>query len=102
MCIVTEIVVMKTAGYIPRDEFITIVDGLENNFHSKQSGFIDTELLYNDKTDEWMIIQHWASMDELKAASKRMFQDAAAEPFVKSLNPESVNMTILPQLKQWK
>jgi len=41
-------------------------------------------------------------MDDLKSASEKMFQDAIAEPFVKSLNPESVKMTMLPQLKMWK
>jgi len=102
MCTATEIVIMKTMEGISKDKFIIIVDGLEKNFHSKQSGFIDTELLHNDETGEWIMVQHWASMDDLKSASEKMFQDAIAEPFVKSLNPESVKMTMLPQLKMWK
>jgi len=99
---VTEIVTMKLAGNFTKDEFISIVDGLENDFHSKQPGFIDTELLYDEKNDLWIMIQHWESMEQLKAASKKIFTDNAAELFVKSIDPQNVKMTIAPQLRTWK
>lgn len=102
MCITTELVTLKLAQNIQREEFIAIVDGLEKNFHSKQPGFIDTELLYNDKNDEWIMIQHWASAEELNVASKKIFQDSAAETFVKSVDPKNIKMTILPQIQMWK
>jgi len=73
MQIITEIVTMKTVEGIGKDDFIRIVDGLEKDFHSKQQGFIDSELLYNDKTNEWVIIQHWDSLENLQSASKKMF-----------------------------
>lgn len=47
---ITEIVTMKTIEDISREEFLAIVDGLEKNFHSKQDGFVDTELLEDKKT----------------------------------------------------
>lgn len=101
MSIATEIVIMKTTADVTKDAFISIIDGLEKNFHSKQPGFIDTELLYNDKADEWIIIQHWDSLDHLKASSKKMFDTPATEPFVKSLIQKSVKMIMLPQLGRW-
>lgn len=102
MCIVTEIVTMELEGNITKDTFISIVDGLEKDFHSKQPGFIDTELLYDEANNLWLMIQHWESKDELKAASAKMFKDSAAESFVKSLNPKSVKMTITSQVKIWR
>nr|WP_315022412.1 antibiotic biosynthesis monooxygenase [uncultured Aminipila sp.] len=101
MCIATEIVTMKSVSNITKDEFISIVDGLEKDFHSKQLGFIDTELLYDEQNNLWVMIQHWESREQLKAASQKMFKDSAAEFFVKSLHPESVKMTIAPQIKTW-
>jgi quinol monooxygenase YgiN len=98
---ITEIVKMKTVEGVGKDEFISIVDGLEKNFHSRQPGFIDTELLYNEEEEEWCMIQHWDSKDDLKAASGKIFKDPAAEAFVKSLNSQSVKMLILPQIKTW-
>lgn len=101
MSVTTEIVMLKTVESVTKDGFINIVDGLEKNFHSKQSGFVDTELLYNDKTDEWIMIQHWDSLDNLKAASKKMFDTPATEQFVNSSDPKSVKMIMLPQLGAW-
>ena len=48
MSITTEIVTMKTLQEVTKYSFISIVDALEKDYHSKQQGFIDTELLYND------------------------------------------------------
>lgn len=102
MCITTELVILKSADGITKKEFISIADGLEKNFHSKQPGFIDTELLYDEENNLWIMIQHWESLEQLKIASEKMFKDRAAEAFVKSLDPESVKMTIAPQIKLWK
>lgn len=99
--IITEIVRMKTVEGITKDEFIETVDGLERNFHSRQKGFIDTELLYHNEENEWYIIQHWNSKDDLKEASKKIFIDKDAEDFVKSLDKQSVKMLILPQIATW-
>ena len=99
--IITEIVRMKIVEGITKDEFIEIVDGLERNFHTRQKGFIDTELLYHDEENDWYMIQHWNSKDDLKEASKKIFTDKDAENFVKSLNKQSVKMLILPQIATW-
>lgn len=99
---VTEIVTMKTIANTSMDDFIGIVDDLERNFHAKLSGYIDSELLYNEKEDEWIMIQHWMTREQLKVASQRMFQDAESALFVSTLDPKTVNMKILPQLRTWK
>lgn len=98
---ITEIVKMKLVEGITRDEFVEIVDGLEKNFHSKQKGFMNTELLYHEEENEWYMVQHWTSKDELKEASKKIFSDKTAEAFVKSLEKQSVKMLVLPQIKVW-
>ena len=101
MSIATEIVTMKTVEGVDRETFKCIVDELEKTFHSQQPGFIDTELLYNDKADEWVMIQHWDSFNSMQAASKKMFGNPITEPFVKSIDPKSVKMLMLPQLGKW-
>jgi heme-degrading monooxygenase HmoA len=99
--IITEIVTFEKIGNIEKEDFISIVDRLEKEFHSKQPGFIDSELLYDEKDNLWFIIQHWETAEQLNASSKKMFTDGTAEAFVKSLNPKTVKMTILQQLKVW-
>ena len=101
MSIATEIVTMKTVEDVDSAVFQSLVNDLEINFHSKQPGFIDTELLYNDKANEWIMVQHWDSLDNMRAASKRMFDNPVTEPFVKSIDPKNVKMLVLPQLGKW-
>ena len=101
MSITTEIVTMKTVENVMKDDFILIVDRLEKTFHSKLTGFIDSELLYNEKTEEWIMIQHWDSLDNLQSASKKMFNNPITEQFVKSLDPKNVKMLMLPRLGFW-
>ncbi|MCL1963723.1 MAG: hypothetical protein FWF69_01500 [Firmicutes bacterium] len=66
--------------------------------YKRKSRIIPVEIQYHI----WIMVQHWESMEQLKAASDKMFKDSAAEPFVKSLNPESVKITIAPQIQMWK
>lgn len=54
---------------------------------------MDTELLYNEESEEWCMIQHWAS--------KEIFIDPTAEAFVRYLNKHSVKMLVFPQLCTW-
>jgi len=101
MSIATEIVTLKTIFGVTKDRFIEIVDGVEENFHSKLPGFIDTELLYDDKADEWIMIQHWDSLDSMRSASPKMFNNPDTELFVQSLDPKSVKKLMLLQLGVW-
>ena len=102
MNIMTEIVTFQTIENVTKEEFISIVDGLEKKFHSLQLGFIDTELLYNDATKEWTMIQHWDNRQNMQAASKKMFDNPITETFIYALNPKSVKILTLPQLGTWK
>lgn len=102
MHVCTELITFKTIHNIKRDEVISIVDSLEKNFHSKQVGFIDTELLYDEKNNNWIMIQHWESEESLKIASEKIFTDIHAQAFVKSIIPETVDIIISPQIQKWK
>ena len=101
MSIATEVVMMRTGPNITDDMFVNIVEVLEREFHTKQTGFINTELLHDDESESWIMIQHWDSIEHLKAASEKMFQDEKATVFVKALDPASVKMSIAPQIKVW-
>ncbi|EQF23786.1 antibiotic biosynthesis monooxygenase family protein [Clostridioides difficile CD160] len=102
MKIITEIVEFSVEENLSKDEFIEIVNDLEMKFHSIQPGFIDTELLYDEKSQKWIMIQHWDSMEDLKNSSSKMFKDSSTEKFRKALKSQTVKMNIMPQLKSWK
>lgn len=102
MKIITEIVKFSVEENLSKGEFIEIVDDLEMKFHSIQPGFIDTELLYDEKSQRWIMIQHWDSMEDLKNSSSKMFKESSTEKFRKALKSQTVKMNIMPQIKSWK
>lgn len=99
---ITEIVTMATAQGIERDAFIRIVDDLELNFHAKQPGYIDTELLYDEKTAEWIMIQHWNTLDNMMNASKQMFKDSCTEEFRNAIDPKTIKLRNCQQIQTWQ
>ena len=101
MSMITEIVNMKTIDGVPKEEFIEIIDELETNFHFKQPGYIDSEILYDENQDMWIMIMHWSSIDALKSASSNMFKDSATEKFRAALDPKAVNISVFPTLRSW-
>lgn len=102
MKIITEIVEFNVEEHLSKDEFVEIVNDLEINFHSVQLGFIDTELLYDEKNQKWIMIQHWDSIENLKSASSKMFKNTSNEKFRNVLKSQTVKMNIMAQIKSWK
>ncbi len=92
---------MKLIPNIMEEDFIAIVDNLEKHYHSKQPGFIDSELLYDERSNLWIMVQHWETEEQLRASSKKIFKDSVAKVFVKSLDPGNVKMIIGGQIKCW-
>ncbi|HOU83699.1 MAG TPA: antibiotic biosynthesis monooxygenase [Spirochaetota bacterium] len=100
--IFTEIVEFVISANISQSEFIDVVNLLENEFHSKMKGFRDTELLKGKKDNEWIMIQHWDSFDDCKAAVHAMMKSETTEKFREAIIPQSVKMTILERCGYWK
>ncbi|SES99197.1 hypothetical protein SAMN05660297_01121 [Natronincola peptidivorans] len=98
--IATEIVEFKFNPNLSDEECIGIVDELEVNFHSKQKGFIDTELA-KGKDGKWTMIQHWATMEDVKVVVKLMMQEPTTEAFRKAIDPTTVKMQLLEQIHTW-
>lgn len=99
MC--TEIAKFQVVSEITDKEFIKIVEELEEKFHSAQKGFIDTELVKANEPCQWMMIQHWESIEESKEASKMMMKTPITEAFRQALDPRTVKITYLTCVKRW-
>ena len=44
---------------------------LQNDFHSKQKGFVDTELIRGRDERTFLMIQHWETMSDCKNVVKK-------------------------------
>lgn len=99
--ICTEIAEFEVNPGISDENFIGIVEDLEQNFHSNQSGFIDSELVKGKEHSQWLIIQHWDSKEHAKAASQKMMRDPITANFRESLDAKSVSIRYLNTIKTW-
>ncbi len=100
MC--TEIAEFQALAGISDENFIGIVETLEEDFHSRQAGFIDSELVRGDESSQWIILQHWDSAEQAKEASKKMMKDPITENFRKSLDPKTVKIRYLEHIQNWE
>ncbi len=98
---VTEIVSFEIDSSVSDEKFIKIVDIVEKDFHMKQPGYIDSELV-KDRRNSWVMIMHWKSIQSVKDASKLLMKNKITEDFRQAIIPSSVKMNYLEQKKGWK
>lgn len=99
--IVTEIVEFKILEGLEKNQFLKIVNFLEENFHSKQKGFIDSELMQGREDRSYIMIQHWETMKYCKAVAPKMMKEPLTEEFRSSIDPKSVKMVFSEQIRNW-
>lgn len=98
---ITELVKMKTMNNIGHEEFLTIVNDLEIKFHSGQPGYIDSELMFDERNNEYLMLQHWENIDDMKCASSKMFSEDITLAFRNALDPKQVKIEFFPQINAW-
>jgi len=98
---IIEIAQFKLGTGVSEEEFLQEAEAVQKNFIEKQSGYIDHELLRSDD-GLWVDVIHWNSMKEAQKAAKVMMGDPAAQGFMQKIDPSSVKMLHLEQMKSWK
>lgn len=99
--LITEIVSFDIQEAISNEEFRDIVNTVETDFHMKQAGYIDSELVKGRK-NSWIMIMHWKSLDEVKHASKLLMKSDLTKRFRRVIIPSTVRMSYLEQIQTWK
>ncbi len=98
--LIVEIAQFKLASGVTDEEFIKEAEMVQKNFLEKQNGYIDRELL-KDKDGQWIDILHWNSMEEAQRAAEVMMKEPTTQGFMQKIDPSSVKMLHLGQMKTW-
>ena len=98
--LITELVSFDIDKAISDENFKEIVDSVEIEFHMKQAGYIDSELV-KGKNNSWTMIMHWESLEEVKHASKLLMKSNLTTRFREAIIPSTVKMSYLEQIKKW-
>jgi quinol monooxygenase YgiN len=86
---------------VDAETLISIAGKLEEAFHARQSGYMDSELVKDSEEGRWLMIQHWESAEHAVSASRNMMKDAAAEEFRNAVDPKSVKIRYHKQCGRW-
>ena len=99
--LIVEVAQFKLAEGVSEEEFLKEAEAVQKGFLEKQSGYIDRELL---KTEDglWADVLHWKTMKEAQKAAEVMMGNPAAQGFMQKIDPSSVKMLHLEQVKNWK
>ncbi len=98
---IIEIAQFKLVSGVSDEEFLKEAEAVQKSFLEKQSGYIDRELLKSDD-GLWVDVLHWNSMKEAQKAAEVMMSDPATQGFMQKIDPSSVKMFHLMQMKSWK
>ena len=99
---ITECVYFDSIEGLSDEEFTGIVEKLERDFHMRQPGIIDTELVRGKSPRQWLMIQHWESLDHATAASRKLMTDETTEMFRRSLDPKTVRISYHEHVARWE
>ena len=99
--VIVEIAQFKLATGVREEDFLQEAEAVQKNFLEQQSGYIDRELL-KDKDGQWVDILHWNSMEEAQKAAEVMMSDPATQGFMQKIDPSSVKILHLEQIRIWK
>ncbi len=97
---IVEIAQFRLATGVNDKDFLQEAEVVQKNFLEKQGGYIDRELL-KDKDGQWVDILHWNSMEEAQKAAEVMMSDPATQSFMQKIDPSSVKMLHLEQVKKY-
>ena len=98
---IIEIAQFKLVAGVSEEDFLKEAEAVQKNFLEKQSGYIDRELLKSDD-DLWVDVLHWNSMGEAQKAAEVMMDDPATQGLMQKIDPSSVKMLHLEQVKSWE
>jgi len=98
---VVEIAQFTLAAGVNNGDFLQEAEAVQKNFLEKQPGYVDRELLKGGD-GQWADILHWNSMEEARKASEALLKDPIAQEFMRKIDPASVRMLHLMQMKKWK
>ena len=97
---ITELVRFKLLGSTTEAQLLSKAQ-LLNDFHKKQDGYIDCELVKDVNEESWYFIYHYECLEKVMKVGEKLCQSKAFDEFMPLLVPDSVNVSFYKQLKKW-
>ena len=89
---VVEVVTLQLADGVTAEQFAPVDRAVEDEHVSRQPGFVSREVAAGDD-GSWLVIVHWASIEEAQASMDSFASASAAARFMEMIDTESMRMT---------
>ena len=99
---ITELIEFKLKDTTNVNVLVEQLDKVYTEFHIKQDGYIDTELIENAQTGLWQMIHHYATMEDVEKLKDTLPHSEAIKGFSALVIPESFKVSFYKHQGKWK
>ena len=99
---IVEITQFKLVDGIAEEAFLQDAENVQKGFLEKQAGYAGTRQLLKGQEGEWFDIVHWKSLEDAQKAQEAAVGSETCTPMFQKIDPSSIKMLHLEQIKNWK
>ena len=98
---ITELIVFELKKGIAKNQVVNQANKMVNDFHKKQDGYVDMELICDPSEDQWKMIIHYETMEDIEKVKLNIPNSKAIKDFTALVLPESLKVSFYDQLQKW-
>ena len=99
---ITELIEFKLKDTTTVDALVEQLNKVYTDFHIKQDGYIDTELIENTQTGLWQMIHHYQTMEDIEKLKETLPHSESIKEFGSLVVSESLKVSFFNQHGKWK
>ena len=99
---IIEITQFKLVDGVTEESFLQDTTNEQKGFLEKQAGYAGTRQLLKGDGGEWVDIVHWESLENAQKAQEAAMRSETCMPMFQKIDPSSIKMLHLEQIKSWK
>jgi hypothetical protein len=98
---ITELIAFEKRNEISSNELIDVAEKVVTNFHKKQDGYVDMELIKESSGRLWKMIVHYQTMEDIEKVKINIPQSKVIKEFTQLVIPESMDVSFFEQQQKW-
>lgn len=100
--LIVEITQFKLVDGVVEEAFLQDATNVQKGFLEKQAGYAGVRQLLKDQEGEWVDIVYWESLEDAQKAQEAAMGSEICMPMFHKIDPSSIKMLHLEQVKSWE
>ncbi|MBN2772851.1 MAG: hypothetical protein JXR31_01290 [Prolixibacteraceae bacterium] len=99
---ITEFISFELSDGIGHEQLILQADRVVNEFHKKQDGYVDMELVCENSGKQWQMVIHYQTMDDIEKVKTNLPKSCAIKGFTELIRPGTMKVSFYGQKGKWE